>query len=262
MIALAGLIYLPDRVLATFSVVIIAGHNLLDKVQPAAFGKWAWVWNILHRPGVVQLTRDRIALVGYPLVPWIAVMAAGYLLGKLLLRPREQRRRALLMMGSALVIMFVVLRATNLYGDPLPWKPQSTLALTVCSFLNCTKYPPSLLFLAMTLGPALIFLALMDRPMPGWARPFVIFGRVPMFFYLLNFPMAHTLAIALSAALGLSLAHLLSPTGPVTPAPDWYGFPLWVTYAAWILGVVLLYPLCAWFAGVRQRNKYPLLSYL
>lgn len=262
MIALAALIYLPDWALATFSLLMIALHNLLDPIQPAALGKLAWLWNVLHRPGVIQLSHDRLALVGYPLVPWIAVMSAGYLLGKLLLTPREQRRRTLVLMGSAMTAAFVVLRAINVYGDPVPWKVQRSLAMTVCSFLNCTKYPPSLLFLLMTLGPALLFLAWSDRPLSSWTRPLVTFGRVPMFYYLLNFPVAHALAIGLSAALGLSLQHLLDPNGVVSPSPEWYGFPLWVTYAMWILGNLLLYPLCAWYAGLKKRSRNPLLSYL
>jgi hypothetical protein len=165
-------------------------------------------------------------------------------------------------MGTALEAVFVVLRAINVYGDPFPWKAQHSLAMTVCSFLNCTKYPPSLLFLAMTLGPALLFLAWSDRRLPNWTGPFVTFGRVPMFYYLLNFPVAHVLAIALSAALGLSLEHLLSPNGPVAASPEWWGFPLWVTYAMWALGNVLLYPLCAWYARVKKRSRNALLSYL
>ena len=262
MIALAGLIYLPDWPLATFSIVLIAGHNLFDRVQPTSFGRFGWIWNVLHRPGLIPLSHDRVLLIGYPLVPWIAVMSAGYLLGKILLKRVEQRRCTLLVLGSALIALFVALRALNVYGDPAPWKPQHSLAMTICSFLNCTKYPPSLLFLAMTLGPALLFLAWCDRPLPNWTRPFVTFGRVPMFYYLLNFPIAHALAIAVSAALGLSLEHLLSRTGPVSPSPEWYGFPLWVTYAMWILGNLLLYPLCAWYAGVKKRSTNPLLSYL
>jgi uncharacterized membrane protein len=262
MIALAVLIYLPRWALALFSFSMIAGHNLLDGINAANLGHWSWLWNIVHQPGIVKLTSDRVAFVAYPLIPWIGVMGAGFWLGEILTRPAETRRRTLLKAGAAITLGFILLRALNLYGDPLRWKAQRSLALTICSFLNCQKYPPSLLFLMMTLGPALIFLAFADRPAPKWTTPIVVFGRVPMFYYLLQFPVAHVLAIALTAARGGSLNHFFAATGPLTPSPAGYGYGLGVVYAMWLLGLLLLYPACAWFSKLKQSNRSPWLSYL
>ena len=166
MIALAALVHLPHRALAIASIAVILLHNAFDGVQAAQFGALSGIWNVLHQPGVFFL--GGIAVVaGYPLVPWIAVMAAGFCAGPLLLRQPQERRRALLLWGTGLVVAFVVLRALNIYGDPQPWSAQSSPLLTAISFLRTTKYPPSLAFLLMTLGPALLLLAYLRSPCPA-----------------------------------------------------------------------------------------------
>ena len=259
MIVLSALVYLPPAVVATFGVVMIATHNLLDGVA------WNnWCWSILHRPGILVVKPGFMLFEGYPLVPWIGVMAAGYGFGQVYNWPEDRRRAFLLRLGAGLTAGFVVLRAINVYGNPFPWSAQSSSVRTVLSFLNTQKYPPSLLFLLMTLGPAILFLWAVDRKVPEWLRPAVIYGRVPMFYYLLHIPLIHLLAIAVCwFRYGHVYWMFQSPTldrFPITTPPGW-GYPLPVVYLMWAVVVVSLYPLCRWFAGVRQRNKAVWLSY-
>ena len=159
MVALAALIWLPRWAIAGVSLIMIAGHNLFDGVRAEELGGASWAWHLLHEPGLVPLGHGVNLYVLYPLIPWIGVMAAGYLLGPVMQLEERTRQRVLFGLGAAVTLGFIVLRATNLYGDPAPWTPQQTLLPTVLSFLNCEKYPPSLLYLMMTLGPALMLLA-------------------------------------------------------------------------------------------------------
>ncbi len=162
MICLAVLVHLPRHVLAIGSLAVVALHNLLDGVQASTFGALAPVWNLLHQQGVFILGGIPF-VVAYPLVPWVAVMALGFCAGSLFLRPPEERQRLLLRWGIGLIVAFVVIRAFNVYGDPQPWSTQSSPLFTVISFFRATKYPPSLDFLLMTLGPALLILRYLDR---------------------------------------------------------------------------------------------------
>ncbi len=265
MIVLAGLIYLPLWATSTIGIVMIAGHNLFDSFGPEGFGSFRWLWLILHNTGVLKLSASRILVITYPLVPWIGVMAAGYGLGALLHNERSERRRLLLKVGIGLSVAFVLIRAINLYGDPGPWKPQQSWFLTFLSFINCEKYPPSLLFLLMTLGPSIIVMALFDRDLGPLSRPIVIFGRVPLFYYLLHFQLIHLIALALSyAKYGQAPWLFTNPPwspGLMTAFPKSYGYGLGVVYLGWIATVVILYPACCWFAGVKRRRQEAWLSY-
>ena len=178
MIALAAIIHLPHRLLAVASVAVIALHNGLDGIQASQFGGFAGLWNVLHQPGVFFLGGVPV-VAGYPVVPWVAVMAAGFTAGPLFLRTPHARQRTLVTWGTVLILTFIALRAVNLYGDPVPWSSQATPVMTAISFLRTTKYPPSLLFLLMTIGPALLALAYLERRGLGVSHPLVIIGRVP-----------------------------------------------------------------------------------
>jgi uncharacterized membrane protein len=198
MIALAALIYLPLWALTTFAVVMIAGHNLLDPLVPAQFGRLSGLWNVLHEGGPFRILPKTTFFVAYPLVPWIGVMAAGFAFGTIVNRERRERQRMTLWLGVGVTVAFLLLRAANVYGDPEAWSPHARGALfTFLSFLNLQKYPPSLLYLLMTLGPALIVLAIFDRAgEPGrLQRPVLVFGRVPLFYYLLHLPLIHLLGL-------------------------------------------------------------------
>jgi uncharacterized membrane protein len=259
MIVLSALVYLPAPVVTTFGVVMIATHNLFDSVQSSNP-----LWSILHSPNFILNNPGRIIFVTYVLIPWIGVSAAGYGLGQIYSWPSARRKALLLLLGIGLTAAFVVLRGINLYGDPLPWSTQRSAAFTVLSFLNTTKYPPSLLYLLMTLGPALLFLWAVDGGTPRWLRPALIIGKVPMFYYLLHIPLIHLLAIAVCyARYGQMHWMFESPdlgNFPITKPPGW-GYSLPIIYLVWAVVVIMLYPLCRWFAELRRRRSDAWLSY-
>jgi uncharacterized membrane protein len=281
MIVLAALIHLPLRVVAAFGIVMIALHNLLDRFYlqgwqgPASavpsYG--AKLFMILHQAfeafPVVGFPSPVVVVI-YPLIPWIGVMAAGYAFGTIYQKSVQQRRRLLMMLGSGATLLFIVLRLINLYGDPSPWSRQGSFSFTVLSFLNTTKYPPSLDYLLMTLGPALLALALFESNnfarhsfLNRFRKAFVTFGRVPLFFYLLQWPTAHFISVLVHFAAGKPVGWMFgNNAGPGFAAPLDAGFNLAVVYACWIAGVLLLYPLCKWFAGVKARRRDWWLSYL
>jgi uncharacterized membrane protein len=269
MIALAALSRLPLGIVVAAGAALVALHDLADRVSPGAFGVLAPLWMVLHQPGPLFASPRVFVFVAYPLVPWIGVTALGFALGRVIGWPQPRRRAFLLRMGAALVVAFVLLRATNLYGDPRPWTLQPGALRTVLSFVNTNKYPPSLLFLSMTLGPALLALRLFDRddarPLPAALRPLLVFGRVPLFYFMLHVLIIHLIALV-RAAVAFGGAHwvVASPSIDRFPITQPAGWPLslpWV-YAAWAAVVLLAYPCCRWYAGLRARTRSRWLSYL
>ncbi len=256
MVALAALVRLPTGVVAAIGLGIIGTHNLLDGREPAGA-----LWSILHTGRPIVLPPGVTFVPFYPVLAWIGVIAAGYGLGAVLTRPPESRQRWLAAMGVALIAGFVVLRAADLYGDPHPWVPQATPLRTLLSFLNTTKYPPSLLYLMMTLGPALLVLVLAERGLAAAVPALVTFGRVPLFYYLLHLPLIHGLAVLAALVVGRNAAVLFSNTF-LFARPEGYGFDLGVVYAVTATVLLLLYPACRWFAGVKARRRDVWLSYL
>jgi uncharacterized membrane protein len=259
MILLSILVYLPASVVTAFGVVMIATHNLLDSVDSSNP-----FWSILHSPNVIVNQPGRVVRVIYVLIPWIGVTAAGYGLGQIYSRPSTRRKAFLLPLGIGLTAAFLVLRGVDVYGDPLPWSTQKSAVFTALSFLNTTKYPPSLLYLLMTLGPALLFLWAVDAGTPRWLRPALIVGKVPMFYYLLHIPSIHLLAVAVCYA-RYGQVHWMfeSPTlrqFPITLPPGW-GYSLPIVYLVWAVVVLTLYPLCRWFADLKGRRSDAWLSY-
>ena len=259
MITLSALVHLPLPAITAFGLVLIAGHNLLDGIGPTT----AWL-TVLHGQGFL-INGPHTVFVAYPLIPWVGVTAVGFGLGRIYDWPAEPRRAFLLRTGLLLTAAFVVLRGINSYGDPSRWRHQAAPMMTVLSFLNATKQPPSLLFLLMTLGPALLMLRAAERATPRWLQPALVLGRVPMFYYMLHFTLLHLLAVA-GAYARYHDAHWMfeSPdiaNYPFTPPPGW-GYALPVVYAVWIGVVAAMYPLCRWFAGVKQRRHEAWLSYL
>jgi uncharacterized membrane protein len=263
MVVLAGLVYLPAGVVTLFGVGMIVLHNLLDGLTAEQVRLPGWLWLILHSPGEAPVVDGITFGTGYCLVPWMGVMAAGYGFGTLLQLNPVVRRRRVGQLGAALILAFLILRAVNVYGDPRPWGVQSSPLWTFLSFLNCTKYPPSLLFLLMTLGPALLALAFFDRPLGPLARPIVTFGRVPLFFYLLHIALIHGAAVLYDhVRFGWSP---LAGAGPwevrAEAVPESYGVSLPGVYLIWIGVVLVLYPPCRWFAEVKRRRRDGWLSY-
>ena len=239
MIVLAALVHLPLRYIAVFSIAIICGHNLFDGVEPQSLGAWAPLWSLLHVSAPIPH-----AFVAYPLIPWIAVMSLGYCLGALFEVEPQQRKHCFIYLGAASLTAFVVLRMTNLYGDPIDWSLQSTTVLTLLSFVNVHKYPPSLLYLLLTLGSGVLLLAAFESARGRLSEVSRTFGRVPLFFYVLHIAVAHLAAVLIALTTGRS------------------GFGLPVVYLAWALAIAMLYPACRWFAAVKRRRDDWWLSYL
>lgn len=298
MIVMAALIYLPLAVVGVLGVAMIVLHNLLDvySLPPQVASRGSVeplqaLWLVLHQQSVIPVVGGSAAFVAYPLIPWVGVMAAGYALGVVYSWEAERRKKWLLGIGIAAIVLFVGLRASNYYGDPNLWRNQTEFmervtrlsesgqldpgtkvetpqlsepAFTIVSFFNTTKYPPSLLFLLMTLGPALIILALTDRIRgePVWQKIAIVFGRVPLFFYLLQWVSAHLFGIVLSLIAGKEIGYFFETLGPGMQLPENHGFSLPVVYFAWIAGLIIIYPFCLWYGNYKRRNKNWLLSYL
>ena len=254
MIVLAGLIHLRLWVVLTLSLAVIVGHNALDAIKPESWGAWAGLWHVLHVPGSFKLGGFNFRVL-YPLIPWVAVMAAGYGFGTVFRLEPDARRKWLIGLGLGFCAAFVLLRFGNAYGNLTPWTTQRSAGFTLLSFLDCTKYPPSLCYLLMTLGPGLLLLAFFERGVPALLRPALVFGRVLFFYYVLH--LLHGLAYAM---------HLLrSGEGNLGPfsekVPANAGVNLALTYVAWATVVILLYPVCRWFADLKRRRRDVWLSY-
>jgi uncharacterized membrane protein len=301
MVGLSILVWLPVSAVAAIGTAIIAFHNLLDTVTVESLGRFGWVWGLLHQPMQIGVHLENWPGISwapvsesdpfdgscdfrfatpYVILPWLGVMSAGYGLGAMFLLDRSTRRRQLLGLGIVLTLLFVGLRYYNQYGDPQKYTEPPLRSLTMfgrewdaeqsgpimrlMAFVNCTKYPPSLLFLLMTLGPAITALALFDRPLGRLLRPLVIFGRVPLFFYLLHLPLIHGLAVAIDfLRFGYSpLAHQSFFVPPTVPIPEGYGLGLPAVYAVWIGVVVFLFPFCYAFSRLKRRYPGGILSYL
>jgi uncharacterized membrane protein len=248
MVALAALVYLPLRFIGGFGIAMIALHNLLDGISPDRFGSLSGLWTILHVSKRLQLAPGHTAFVVYPLIPWIGVMAAGYSLGAYVDVEQSLRKRRFVNLGAACLLAFVLIRGIDIYGDPNPRVTYDNVLFTALSFLNCTKYPPSLSYLLMTLGPALLALGVMEgRDYPG-KRVVLVFGRAPLFYYILHLYLIHAGAIALFVAYyGLEKYRTAF-------TPDMmFGLP--VVYGATAVAVLSLYPLCRWFAELKRRRR-------
>ena len=260
MVALAALCWLPLPAILAFGVAMIAGHNLFDGVRSTHP-----LWVMLHSQGVVVNRPGFVVFVAYPLIPWIGVTAVGFVLGRIYTWNPERRRAFLLRCGLGLTSAFLVLRTANVYGDRAPWVRSEALSTTLISFFNVTKYPPSLLFLLMTLGGALLMLRALDGRSPRLLQPALVFGRVPFFYFVLHLPLIHLLAVLLCFVQNGAVHWMFESPNlgayPFTPPPGWGVSLPWI-YVLWITVVVMLYPVCAWFAGVKRRQAWPGLSYL
>jgi uncharacterized membrane protein len=259
MVMLAGLVHLPRWAIAAFGIIMIGGHNLLDGIRAEDLGSAGWVWNFLHQPARLHGSRATVFAL-YSLIPWVGVMAAGYALGPVMQLDETQRRRTLMRLGMGVTAGFFVLRATGLYGDPATWSWQSTWPATLLSFLNCEKYPPSLLYLMMTLGPALMLLSLVERARGRIADWVMVFGRVPFLYYVAHIFLIHLLAVVFAKVVYGDASWLIGAFPPRKPAGWGMGLP--GVYAVWLLVVVALHPLCRWFAALKQRRRDWWLSYL
>jgi uncharacterized membrane protein len=261
MVVLALLQFLGRKVCLFLGALIVFGHNALDGVWPAPASLLDTsppLWVALHA-SMSKVIGPFHFLFLYPLLPWLGVMLLGFGASLLFQRPAALRNTTLLLWGVAITLFFVVLRALDVYGDPNGWQTHDTASRTFFDFLNTSKYPPSLLFLAMTLGPAAILCSFADRIHGFFKDAFVMFGRVPFAFYVAHFYLLHLMSVLLGVGQGFDASQLA--TFPVF-YPQGYGVSLGWVYVGWALAIALLYPLCKWMAGVKARNRSWWLSYL
>ena len=271
---MAVIVFLPVRWMAALGLGMIATHNLLDHINPAWFGKFYWLWMLLHSPGRIPITDNFSFSVRYVLIPWVGVMATGFAFGSVLLRP--DRRKWILALGIFTTTLFFILRIFNGYWNGVAgltfgyprtagvWNVQPTMSLTTISFFNTLKYPPSLDYLLMTLGPALILLGLLDgvKATGGLSRVLLVFGRVPLCYYVLHLYLLHIMAIVVALAFHQPILQgSVIAEGAMKPVGYGHGLPF--IYAMWILAVAMLYLPCRWFMEFRGRHRdWNWLSYL
>jgi uncharacterized membrane protein len=256
MVALSALLFLPETWILATGIILVLGHNLLDSITVQGSTWNAVIWYTLHQPDTV-LIGDSLVNFVYPVLPWIGLMALGYTFGTFYKNdfPAEQRQRLLLRVGIAATLLFLLLRALNGYGEPREWQSQGSALFTLLSFLNTTKYPPSLHFLLMTMGPALMFLSLIERYQNQLPQPVTIFGRVPFFFYVIHLYVIHALAMLLLVYEGRDPSeYILSSSALRSGSLIDFGLSLGAVYIIWAVVILLLYPLCRWYQRYRETH--------
>ena len=258
MIALAAAVHLPRKLILLFGIIILAGHNLLDGIHVQGNTLTAFGWALVHDQNLFTWAGKNV-LVGYPVLPWIGIMLLGYCFGTMYspAYSTEERRKWLLRIGGAAILLFIIIRFINVYGDPAHWSKQADFLNTALDFIKTTKYPPSLLYALMTLGPAILFLAFTEKVNNALSKFISIYGRVPMFYYILHIYLLHgfaLLAAELFTGYGWRIWILKEPLW-LTQSLKGYGFPLGIVYLVWIAVIVFLYPLCKWYDGYKQNHK-------
>ncbi len=266
MILLSATVHLPFKAIVILALVITAGHDLLHVITLSPDAPYAVLWSFIHQSGFRELAPGVSALIPYPFIPWFGILLLGYSLGEWYRKGFDSARRRVLLMrtGMLAIGLFIVLRTFNIYGDPAPWSEQKNGLFTFLSFMNVTKYPASLQYTLVTLGPVLILLSVLEKARAPILRPFGIVGRVPLFYYILHFYLLHLGAIVLlMIRSGRSLSeidfHFESGMGGI-PIGD--GYPLIGAYIAWISVVLFLYPFCVWYDRYKSKHKRWWLSYL
>lgn len=258
LMVLSLLARLPVRWVAGIGFGIVLLHNLLP-FAPFANPVGSFVWSLLFRTNVFVVSPELMVLVGYPLIPWLGIMLLGFAAGRLFEQPATSRRRQLWQLGLGALGLFLALRFLNLYGDPAPWSVQKSGLLTVLSFLNVSKYPPSLLYTAVTIGLALLILAAADGASNALTRLLTVYGQVPMFYYLIHWYLVHLFMLAMSFAQGYTWADV--PSGPLNfGRPEGAGISLGGVYGVWLALVAVLYPLCRWYG--RYKAAHPEVTWL
>jgi len=252
MILLVAIIYLPYKIILVGSLVMIVSHNLLDSVTATAIGWPKPLWMLLHEQGILMMSADSRLFIVYPIIPWVAVMALGYCLGKLYLQPNDTRIKQLVIMGFGSVLVFIILRFINIYGDPTPWQLQDSIFASLLSFIDAEKYPPSLLYLLMTLGPALLFLALFEKM--SFPNKFLgVYGKVPLFFYVTHLMLIHLTVVVVTFFMGKEIDWLFSD--PFFKKPKGFGYELGTVYLVSLIIIFMLFPMCVYFRRFKTEKK-------
>lgn len=264
MFILGILIWLPYLSILIIGIAVVFGHNLWDFWEATRQGNLPWWYYPLHKPTFVPITKNFGLEIFYPFLPWTGIMILGYCFGKLYSPTIKDRDTKIIFTGTIAILLFVILRWSNVYGDPKDWAPQKSLLYTVFSFVDTEKYPPSLLYTLMTLGPALVFLGLCEKIRGRFVDIVTVYGRVPFFYYVLHFYIIHGVSVILFLQRGHTVAEGMTavPNLPLKFIIPGEGYSLGVVYLVWILVVIFLYPLCKWYAGYKRRKGGWVLSYL
>jgi uncharacterized membrane protein len=264
MILLGLAVHLPYKIILGLGLVLVAGHNLLDNVHVDGTNAWAVGYAVLHDFKAFQF-ENILLFIGYPILPWTGVMFLGYGFGKLYTDySAEDRRKFLVRCGWIMIAAFVALRFVNLYGDPFKWEEQSTATFSVLSFINVTKYPPSLFYILLMLGPSFLLLAAAENWKGKVVGQITALGRVPMFYYITHLYVIHIVAVVAALATGYQFSDMVFSVW-VTDSPSLkgYGFNLAAVCLVWISTVVFLMPFCLWYDRYKTANKHKWwLSYL
>ena len=267
MVLLGLLVHLPYKIIFTIGLFIVAGHNAMDFPSVSAGLKGNFVSDLFYFSNfsIYTIAPNHIFIIVYAFLPWTGVMLLGFCLGKLFepgYEP-EQRKKILIQLGSSIIIFFILLRFINIYGDPVPWSVQYRgFIYTVLSFFILNKYPPSLLFLCMTIGPGLLFLAFIEKIQNKFTGIMNVYGKVPMGFYLIHFYLIHTLVVVFFYLQGFGSSDIISPNNPFFFKPNGFGFGLWGVYAVWAIVIVMLYPVCKKYGLYKSSHHKWWLSYL
>ena len=266
MIILAGLIWLPFPLVAVIGGLLFFGHDILNYITLPAAGASGFLWKFFFTAAVLFQPVDNThsLLVLYTLLPWTGVMITGYIMGQIYHSSFDpaKRKKILLISGATLVLLFVILRAFNIYGDPSPWVVQRTTALSVISFFNVSKYPPSLMYLCMTIGPGLIFLSAVEKVNNAFTRILTVYGSVPFFYYVLHFYLLRLFNVILFFVQGYTAKNIVIPKSIMLFRPVEYGVNLFGVYVVWFLVIVTLYLPCRWFSNYKKTHQQWWLSYL
>jgi uncharacterized membrane protein len=258
--------FLTSRIILLLGLVIICCHNLLDYREAAVNGNVGWLWDFAHHGAFTPYAvfSNHIVLIVYAFLPWTGIMMTGYGMGKVFgstVAPAF-RQKVLFGTGSALLLLFLMLRFINGYGDPAIWSQQRTGVFTVLSFLNVTKYPPSLDYIGMTVAVSLIALALLERAKGKSYKWLIEFGRVPFFFYVLHLYLIHLIVMAFFVFEKFPAEDIAAQHLPFLFRPDRFGFNLWIVYGIWAAVILLIYPVCRWYGRYKSRHRAWWLSYL
>ena len=265
MLFLSGIIYLSNKIICMIGLAIICLHNLFDVFVFEGQSLDAIVWYFLHQQAIIEISDQTSLIFGYPIIPWIGLMAIGYILGSLYTNYQAKERKALLMKyGLYSIGAFLILRLTNFYGEPNPFIIQDSITYSFMSFFNTTKYPPSLLYILMTIGPSLLLLSVIEKYKNKVTDFFVVFGRVPLFYYFIHILIIHILAIILLVVTNKDYSIMFNMTPFLQNQEQFieYGYPLWVVYVVWFNVILILYPLCYKYMKYKSNSKKWWLSYL
>jgi uncharacterized membrane protein len=261
MVILGLMIRLPFNVIFITGLIIVSGHNLLDIPESAASFKAGFWWDLVHHGffALYPLTQNNTLLLLYPFLPWTGLMMIGYCTGKFFSEKYSviQRRKILNRIGISLIIVFVLIRFINAYGNPEPWVIQKNWLFTILSFINVHKYPPSLLYMCMTIGPAFLLLSLFEKIQNGFTGAMRIYGRVAFFYYVVHIYLIHLISLIFFMAKG----HTMQEATDISKGIPFYflaandGYSLFIVYVIWISVVIALFPLCKWYNNYKTNNK-------